>query len=81
MIDSYNLQEIMKMIMKYTICYGSNVSEIYFSFIMDIFISFPVFILLTCRIPAISSVENTVDPGQLASKKPADLELHCLEIG
>ena len=27
--------------------------------------------------PALSSFENCVDPYQLASQKPADLDLHC----
>ena len=26
-------------------------------------------------------VENSVDPDQLASQKPADLDRHCLQIG
>ena len=26
-----------------------------------------------------SKVENSVDPGQLASQKPADLDLHCFQ--
>ena len=39
--------------------------------------------LLTCGIPVIlyikftSIVENSVDPDQLASEKPADQGLHC----
>ena len=37
---------------------------------------------LTCLIPFISMllhVENSVDPDQLASEKPADLDLHCFQ--
>ena len=38
----------------------------------------------TCRIPAISNiipskVENSVEPDQLASEKPADPGLHCFQ--
>ena len=76
MIDSYNLQEIMKIILKYTICCGSNVSEIYFSFILYIFIYYiPLQFLSLINLQdssykheCTSRVENTVDPDQLASK-------------
>ena len=31
------------------------------------------------RIPYICRVSNSVDPDQLASQKPADLDLHCFK--
>ena len=33
----------------------------------------------TPRISVTSRVENSVDPDQLASQKPADLDLHCFQ--
>ena len=46
--------------------------------------SSPIFIMLICRTFSnkhafISSVEKSVDPDQLASEKPADLDLHCFQ--
>ena len=35
----------------------------------------------TSRISITSIVENSVDPNQLASKKPADLDLHYFQTG
>ena len=43
------------------------------------------YIQSNCRVPAIakhvltSTVENSVDLDQLASEKPADLDLHCFQ--
>ena len=35
---------------------------------------------MTRRIPVVSMYsENSVDPDQLASEKPADLDLHCIQ--
>ena len=44
----------------------------------------PYFFIWTCMIPrsqhvSTSRVENSVDPDQLASQKPADLNLHCFQ--
>ena len=44
----------------------------------------PIFIQFTCRIPVIivalinKQSGNSVDPDQLASEKPTDLDLHCI---
>ena len=35
---------------------------------------------LSMRNPDISNFENSVDPDQLASEKPADLDLHCFPL-
>ena len=47
------------------------------------FIFFPIFIQVTCIISVISMytsrVENSVNPDQLASEKPADLDSQCFQ--
>ena len=33
----------------------------------------------SCKLAFTSQLENSVDPDQLASEKPADLDLHCFQ--
>ena len=43
--------------------------------------SSPISIGLNHRIPFTGRSENSVDPDQLASWKPADMDLHCVQKG
>ena len=47
--------------------------------VLIILYSSPIFIQSTCQISFASRVENYVDPDQLASQKPADIDLHCFQ--
>ena len=42
--------------------------------------SWSPFINPVLLIMVVNSLENSVDPNQLASKKPADLDLHCFTL-
>ena len=41
---------------------------------------FVIYLILNMLILDVSCYENNVDPDQLASQKPADLDLHCLSF-